>query len=95
MGAEDSHYLLKYYEVQGIAFLTRLFLLSSLERRESRGSHFRLDFPRRREDYLGWITHTRASDGAICTGFQRVEIERYRNPAAEFYTDNFNFCSEG
>ncbi len=94
MGAEDTHYLMKYYEVRGIAFLTRLFLLASLERRESRGSHFRLDYPERDDRFLGWITHVRDAGGGIHTGFERVPVEKYKNPIDKYYTDNFNFQIE-
>lgn len=92
MKAPDFHYLVKYNEVVGIAFLTRLFLESSLARRESRGSHYRVDFPKRDEKYLGWFVHTKGSDGTMQTDFVPVPVEQYPNPVDRFYTDCFNFA---
>lgn len=93
MKAPDLHYLLKYNEVVGIAFLTRLFLEASLARRESRGSHYRVDFPKRDEAYLGWFVHTRDGAGQLKTEFVPVPVEKYPNPVDRFYTDNFNYDS--
>lgn len=94
MHVPDYHYLLKYNEVVGISFLTRLFLLSSLARKESRGSHYRTDYPKRDENYLGWFVHTRGSAGEIRTEFVPVPVDRYPNPVNRFYTDNFRFDAD-
>lgn len=94
MKAPDYHYLAKYNEVEGIAFLTRLFLEASLARRESRGSHYRVDYPRRDERYLGWFIHTRGEAGAVRTEFVPVPTDRYPNPVDRFYTDCFRFDTE-
>lgn len=91
MKAPDYHYLFKYNEVVGIAFLTRLFLESSLARKESRGSHYRVDYPRRDEKYLGWFVHSKGEDGGLRTEFVPVPVERYPNPVDRFYTDCFTF----
>lgn len=94
MKAPDLHYLFKYREVEGIAFLTRLFLESSLARRESRGSHYRVDYPRRDEKYLGWFVHSKGEDGSLRTDFVPVPVEKYPNPVDRFYTDHFAFDAE-
>lgn len=91
MKAPDCHYLYKYNEVVGIAFLTRLFLEASLARRESRGSHYRVDYPHRDEKYLGWFVHTKDSRGELSTSFVPVPVEQYPNPVDRFYTDHFHF----
>ena len=91
MKAPDLHYLFKYNEVVGISFLTRLFLESSLARRESRGSHYRVDFPKRDEKYLGWFVHTKGKNGELRTDFVSVPVENYPNPVDRFYTDVFRF----
>ncbi len=91
MKAPDFHYLFKYNEVVGIAFLTRLFLEASLARRESRGSHYRVDYPKRDERYLGWFVHTKGEHDAVKTEFVPVPVETYPNPVQEFYTDCFAF----
>ncbi|MCI8538401.1 MAG: FAD-dependent oxidoreductase [Oscillospiraceae bacterium] len=94
MCAPDFHYLAKYNEVEGIAFLTRLFLEASLARRESRGSHYRVDYPKRDERYLGWFIHTKGGAGEVLTEFVPVPTGRYPNPVDRFYTDNFRFDAE-
>lgn len=91
MKAPDLHYLFKYNEVVGIAFLTRLFLEASLARRESRGSHYRVDFPTRDEKYLGWFIHMKGPDGKLETKFVPVPVDRYPNPVNRYYTDSFTF----
>lgn len=94
MKAPGFHYLFKYHEVVGIAFLTRLFLLSSLARRESRGSHYRIDYPKRDERYLGWFVHTKGDHGEIKTEFAPVPVDQYPNPVDRFYTDCFHFDAD-
>ena len=94
MWAPDPHYLLKYNEAVGNALLTRLFLEASLARRESRGSHYRVDFPKRDENYLGWFIHTKGEDGGVKTEFVPVPVERYPNPVDRFYTDCFRFDTQ-
>ena len=90
VGAADPHYLLKYKEVEGILTLTRLYLLASLERRESRGAHYRTDYPQRNDrDYLGWVVQKQSLDGRIETTIRPVP--KYRNPVDRFYSDNFDF----
>ena len=94
MRAPDFHYLFKYNEAVGIAFLTRLFLESSLARRESRGSHYRVDFPKRDEAYLGWFVHTKGENDELRTDFFPVPVDQYPNPVDRFYTDCFRFHTD-
>lgn len=95
MGASDFHYLLKYKEVEGILTLTRLYLEASLARCESRGAHFRTDYPERNDDeYLGWIVQQLNEDGQLESRVEPVPVERYRNPITRYYSDNFCFTGE-
>lgn len=95
MGAADPHYLLKYKEVEGIAVLTRLYLEASKARRESRGAHYRIDYPSRNDrDYLGWICQRQGSDGTIETFVEPVPAGKNPLPEA-FYSDNFRFSEGG
>jgi succinate dehydrogenase / fumarate reductase flavoprotein subunit len=50
--------LVTYLEVEAMVELAEVIALGSLARRESRGSHFRLDFPKR--DDANWLYHTYA-----------------------------------
>ena len=92
MSADDPHYLLKYKEVEGIFRLTELYLQASLARRESRGAHFRVDYPRLdNEKFLGWIVQ-RSRDGRLEQTLCPVPAERYPFPVDRFYCEeNFTF----
>ena len=91
MGAADPHYLLKYKEVEGIITLTRLYLEASKTRKESRGAHYRTDYPQRNDaEYLGWVCQKRAADGSVENFIEPVPAGA--NPLPEsFYSDNFKF----
>lgn len=91
MGAADPHYLLKYKEVEGIITLTRLYLEASKTRKESRGAHYRTDYPQRNDaEYLGWVCQKRAADGSVQNFIEPVPAGA--NPLPEsFYSDNFKF----
>ncbi|WP_258359824.1 FAD-dependent oxidoreductase [Moorella sulfitireducens] len=92
MYAADPHYLLKYKEVEGIFLLTELYLRASLLRQESRGSHYRLDYPKRNDkDFLGWIVQRQGADGSVVQRVKPVPLARYKHPVDRFYSDNFTF----
>jgi succinate dehydrogenase/fumarate reductase flavoprotein subunit len=91
MVAEDPHYLLKLREVQGIAFITELYLKASLMRKESRGGHFREDYPTRNEENgLCWII-IRNQNGAITLSTQPLPANQYKHKITRYYSDNFTF----
>lgn len=92
MAASDPHYLLKLWEVRAIAEISEWFLVSSLERKESRAGHYRLDYPDRNdEEFLAWITLRDDGEGGIQVGKTRVPIETYKYPIERYYGDQFNF----
>lgn len=63
MGVATPHYLRKYKEVEGIITLTWLYLEASKNRKESRGAHYRTDYPQRNnKDFLGWVCQKQAAD---------------------------------
>jgi succinate dehydrogenase / fumarate reductase flavoprotein subunit len=57
--------------------LTEVITLGALEREETRGSHYRLDFPRR--DDAGWLKHTLVTlrDGKPEVSYRGVTITKY------------------
>ena len=92
MKAADPHYLLKLIEVQGIAFISELYLRGSLLRKESRAGHFREDYPTRNNDeFLAWLVCEEAADGSTRYHKRPVPVERYKHPITKYYSDNFTF----
>ena len=90
MGASDPHYLYKLYEVRATALVTELYLRASLERRETRGGHYRADHPRRDDSLLSWI-HLQKGEKGTEVSLAPVPLERYKHPVTRYYTDNFRF----
>lgn len=58
--------------------LTEVITLGALQREETRGSHYRLDFPQRNDN--DWLKHTLVSlkDGKPQVGYRDVRITRYK-----------------
>ncbi len=57
-GLTFNHELVKYLELEGMLQLAEVILEGALARKESRGSHFRLDYPDRDDNH--WLRHTLA-----------------------------------
>jgi len=53
-----NHELIQYLEVEGMLHLSEVIVEGALARKESRGSHFRLDYPDRNDEH--WLRHTMA-----------------------------------
>ncbi|MDO4280613.1 MAG: FAD-binding protein [Peptococcaceae bacterium] len=95
MGAGDPHYLMKKKEVEAIMMVTEMFLRTSLERKETRGGHYRADYPTRNNDtWLGWLQLQKQNDNLTMT-FAPVPIDTYKHPLERYYQDNFDFPVEG
>jgi succinate dehydrogenase / fumarate reductase flavoprotein subunit len=76
--------LLDALEVESLSGLAEAILVSAISRRESRGAHYREDYPDR--DDLNWLKHTLISDttsGPVVT-FKPVSITRFE-PKARTY----------
>lgn len=50
-GAADPHELMIWYEARSAASVAEATLLAALERRESRGGHYREDYPEKKAEY--------------------------------------------
>ncbi len=76
--AKDGHYLGKCHESRSMALCAEMTFRTALMRTESRGSHFREDFPARDDrNWLKWIVRRQGTEGMVLTTEQRP-IERYR-----------------
>lgn len=91
MGSSDAHYLMKRKEVEAIAVTTEMYLKASLMRKETRGGHYREDYPKRNDqEWLGWIK-IHQSDEGMALDFDKVPLENYKHPVERYYQDNFVF----
>ncbi|HJD96877.1 FAD-dependent oxidoreductase [Mailhella massiliensis] len=88
IAAPTPHFLTKRVEMYGIADTTELYLNASLLRRESRGSHYREDFPDKDPASLGWYLASR-QDGRLVWNFRPVPMERYEFHFDSYYSENF------
>lgn len=76
--ARDAHELTKANQTKNLALFSKLVFLSALERKESRGYHYRADYPYTdNKDWLKWsIIKCKEGDEVELT-FEPVPIERY------------------
>ncbi|MFQ6078321.1 MAG: FAD-dependent oxidoreductase [Thermodesulfobacteriota bacterium] len=65
-----NHELIQYLEVEGMLRLSEVIVEGALARKESRGSHFRLDYPDRDDEH--WLRHTMAFE---TTDGMRIDYE--------------------
>ncbi len=91
MGSGDAHYLMKCKEIEAIATVTEMFLKASLMRKETRGGHYREDYPQRDDqNWLGWIK-IRQENGNMKLHLEPVPLKTYKHPVERYYQDNFQF----
>ncbi len=91
MGSGDAHYLMKCKEIEAIAIVTEMYLRASLMRKETRGGHYREDYPQRNnEEWLGWIKISQENN-TMKLQLDPVPIEKYKHSIEKYYQDNFCF----
>jgi len=91
MFAENPHYLMKLMEVRAIAFISELYLKTSLMRTETRAGHYREDYPERdNKNWLRWII-VNQKNGDLNFHTEPVPLDRYRFKPTRYYMDNFKF----
>jgi succinate dehydrogenase / fumarate reductase, flavoprotein subunit len=83
LGAKDLHYLSKCHEVNSMVLCAELTFRSALMREESRGSHFREDFPNRDDKkWLKWVI-IKQEGGKMEITAQPIPIEKYQIKPAD------------
>jgi succinate dehydrogenase/fumarate reductase flavoprotein subunit len=76
--AKDGHSLGKCHEARNIAVCGEMTLRAALTRTESRGTHFREDYPNRDDkNWLKW-TIIREKSGKMVVSTEPVPIEKYK-----------------
>ena len=78
LAASDPHHLAACNEVRSMCHSAETFYRSSLERKETRGWHYREDYPQRDdENWLKWIT-LKDVNGEMTISTEDVPIDRYQ-----------------
>jgi len=76
--AKDLHYLSKCHEVKSMVLCAELTFRSALMREESRGAHFREDFPARDDKkWLKWII-IQQQDSKMKLSTQPIPVDKYK-----------------
>ena len=76
--ATDGHHLGKCHEARSMAICAEMTFRAALTRTESRGSHFREDYPDRDDrNWLTWII-VKQEAGKMAISTEPVPIDRYK-----------------
>ena len=76
--AEDPHGLRFALEARNMVLCAEAMLTAALFRKESRGSHLRLDYPEiDNENWLKWIMIEKGSDDGLALSTKDIPIDRY------------------
>lgn len=86
--AADSHTQRLCLEAKHKILSAEMKLRAALERKESRGFHYRSDYPYRDDNYLCYITLTKGEDGSMQVG--RVEVkDEWKGDVSEDYATRY------
>jgi len=81
--AKDLHYLSKCHEVKSMVLCAELTFRAALMREESRGSHFREDYPNRDDkNWLKWVI-IKQDSSKMKLSTQSVPIDKYKIKSTE------------
>lgn len=86
--AKNGHDLRLCHEVKHKALIAEAKLRASMERKESRGYHYRTDYPYRNDDFLCYITVQQKADGSM--KLERVNIkDEWKGDTSAAYTERY------
>jgi len=89
MRARDVHELVELKQGENMVLIAELMLRASLMRTESRGSHYREDYPRLdNENWMKWILVSQ-ENGDINLRAEPLPLDKYRFKPTRYYSDNF------
>lgn len=94
LAARSSHDLRLCMEMQHKVLSAEMKLTASLARQESRGSHYREDYPFRNDDYLCYITVRKDENGTMTT--ERIPLpEEWTGEHSVPYEQRYQFYFPG
>jgi succinate dehydrogenase/fumarate reductase flavoprotein subunit len=83
--AEDIHELVKANEAKNLVLISELVFRSALERKESRDSHYRQDYPYRDDvEWLKWVVVKRKDGNEIDVRSKPIPFDKYPVRPKEF-----------
>jgi succinate dehydrogenase/fumarate reductase flavoprotein subunit len=81
--AQDFHYLSKCHEAKSMVLCAELTFKSALMREESRGAHYREDYPNRDDkNWLKWVI-VKQDSGKMKVTTQSIPIDKYKIKPAD------------
>ena len=89
--AKDTHDLRLATETKNMIYNAEAKLRAGLLRTESRGNHYREDYPERDDaNWLKWIFVSN-HEGKAVFRHEPVPVDKYKYKIDRFYMDNFRF----
>lgn len=76
INVRNMHELMLYHELRGMLTTARLTFISALERKESRGSHYRIDYPEMDKQWNVWLK-SKLKDGKIEVTKEVIPVEKF------------------
>jgi succinate dehydrogenase/fumarate reductase flavoprotein subunit len=92
---DDFHELRNAHEVKNMLFNAEMKLVAGLERKESRGTHYREDFPYRDDkNFLAWVKLFLDAEGNVQSKLHPIP-EKWHPPVSMNYRDKYQFVYPG
>lgn len=76
VGIDDYHELSKYLDARAMVLCAEMFFRASLERKESRGFHYREDYPNQDKNWLKWLI-LENDNGKIAFSTEEIPFSSY------------------
>lgn len=92
---EDFHDLRNAHECRNMLLNAEMKLVAGMERKESRGTHYREDYPYRNDSkYLAWVTLTLNDQGNVESSLHPIPKKWHPDPSLS-YRDKYAFIYPG
>jgi succinate dehydrogenase/fumarate reductase flavoprotein subunit len=92
---EDFHELRNAHECRNLLLNAEMKLVAGMARKESRGTHYREDYPYRNDkEFLAWVKVSLDSDGNVTSVLHPIP-EKWHPPVQMSYRDKYQFVFPG